>query len=63
MIDKLTGEGGEDEEVKKIINIFNFKQRLLSIDIKTKVVQHVEHERVARGGGAGSAARPRPVDQ
>ena len=41
MIDKLTGEGGEDEEVKKIINIFNFKQRLLSIDIKTKVVQHV----------------------
>ena len=33
MIDKLTGEGGEDEEVKKIINIFNFKQRLLSIDM------------------------------
>ena len=40
MIGKLTGEGGEDEEVKKIINIFNFKkQRLFSIDIKTKVVQ------------------------
>ena len=26
---------------KKSIDIFNFKQRLLSIDIKTKVVQHV----------------------
>ena len=26
---------------KKIIDIFNFKQRLLSIDMKTKVVQHV----------------------
>ena len=46
MIDKLTGEGGEDEEVKKIINIFNFKQRLLSIDIKTKVVQHVHVLRI-----------------
>ena len=28
-------------EVKKTIDIFNFKQRLLSIDMKTKVVQHV----------------------
>ena len=46
---------------KKSIAIFGYKQRLLSIDMKTKVVQHVE--RVARGGGAGSAARPRPVDQ
>ena len=26
---------------KKTIDIFNFKQRLLSIDMKTKVVQHV----------------------
>ena len=26
---------------KKIIDIFNYKQRLLSIDMKTKVVQHV----------------------
>ena len=26
---------------KKIIDIFNFKQRLLSIDMKTKVVQYV----------------------
>ena len=26
---------------KKSIDIFNFKQRLLSIDMKTKVVQHV----------------------
>ena len=38
MIGKLTGEGGE---VKKIIDIFNFKQRVLSLDMKTKVVQHV----------------------
>ena len=28
-------------DVKKNIDIFNFKQRLLSIDMKTKVVQHV----------------------
>ena len=26
---------------KKIIAIFTYKQRLLSIDVKTKVVQHV----------------------
>ena len=60
MNSKLTGMGDEDD-VKKSIAIFGYKQRLLSIDMKTKVVQHVE--RVARGGGAGSAARPRPVDQ
>ena len=41
MIGKLTGEGVEDADEKKIIDIFNFKQRLLSIDMKTKVVQHV----------------------
>ena len=29
---------------KKPIDIFNFKQQLLSIDIKTKVIQHVERE-------------------
>ena len=39
MIGKLTGEG--DVEVKKSIDIYNYKQRLLSIDMKTKVVQHV----------------------
>ena len=39
MIGKLTGEGDADDEVKKIIDIFNYK--LLSIDMKTKVVQHV----------------------
>ena len=33
---KVTGEGVV--AVKKIIAIFNFKQRLLSIDMKTKVV-------------------------
>ena len=31
----------DDEGVKKIIDIFNYKQRLLNIDMKTKVVQHV----------------------
>ena len=42
MIGKLTGEGvvHDEEDVKEIIDIFNFKQRLLSIDMKTKVVQH-----------------------
>ena len=40
MIGKLTGLGAE-EEVKKGIGIFTYKQRLLSIDMKTKVVQHV----------------------
>ena len=35
----LTSEG--DVEVKKSIAIFGYKQRLLSLDMKTKVVQHV----------------------
>ena len=39
MTPKLTGEG-----VKKLIAIFGYKQRLLRIDMKTKVVQHVESE-------------------
>ena len=42
MTSKLTGEGGEDVEVKKSIAIFAYKQRLLSIEMKTKLVQHVE---------------------
>ena len=29
---------------KNLIDIFNFKQRLLSIDMKTKVVEHAERE-------------------
>ena len=43
MNSKVTGEGDEDvADVKKnLIVIFNFKQRLLSLDMKTKVVQHV----------------------
>ena len=41
MTSKLTGEGDEGEVPKKTIAIFGNKQRLLSIDMKTKVVQHV----------------------
>ena len=45
MISKLTGEGDEaDEDVKKSIAIFTYNQRLLSIEMKTKVVQHVERD-------------------
>ena len=46
MNSKVTGEGAAaaDDDVKKSIDIFNFKQRLLSIDMKTKVVQHVKRE-------------------
>ena len=43
MNSKLTGQG--DDEVKKPTLPFSqFKQRILSIDMKTKVVQHVESE-------------------
>ena len=45
MNSKVTGEGAaaddDGDDVKKSIDIFNYKQRLLSIDMKTKVVQHV----------------------
>ena len=43
MNSKVTGEGDDDDDdvQKKTIAIFGYKQRLLSIDIKTKVVQHV----------------------
>ena len=37
MNSNVSGSG----DVKKIIVIFNFKQRILSLDMKTKVVQHV----------------------
>ena len=40
MNSKLTGEG-DAEEVKKSIAIFGNKQSLLSLEMKTKVVQHV----------------------
>ena len=43
MNSKLTGEGDEDD-VKKSIAIFGYKQRVLSLDMKTKLVQHVESE-------------------
>ncbi len=43
MTSKVTGEGDE-EEVKKNIAIFAYKQRLLSIEMKAKVVQHVESD-------------------
>ena len=41
MTSKLTGEGDGGVDVKKSIAIFGSKQRLLSIEMKTKVVQHV----------------------
>ena len=37
---KVTGEGA----VKKTIAFFGYKQQLLSIDMKTKLVQHVKRE-------------------
>ena len=44
-LQELTGEGDEDEAVpNKSIAIFGYKQLLLSIDMKTKVVQHVKSE-------------------
>jgi hypothetical protein len=41
MNSKLTGEGDGEEAVKKTIAIFSSKQRILSIEMKTKIVQHV----------------------
>ena len=43
MNSKVTGEGDDDEEAvqKKSIAIFGYIQRLLSLDMKTKLVQHV----------------------
>ena len=45
MTSKVTGEGAaaaaDDDDVKKTIAIFGNKQCLLSINMKTKVVQHV----------------------
>ena len=44
MTSKLTGEGEVAAEVKKSIAIFGYKQRDLSIEMKTKLVQHVESD-------------------
>ena len=44
MTPKLTGEVAAEDEVKKTIAIFAYKQRILSLDMKTKIVQHVESD-------------------
>ena len=44
MNSKVTGEGAADEAVKKSIAIFAYQERILSIEMKTKLVQHVESE-------------------
>ena len=47
MNSKVTGSGAaadDGDDVKKSIAIFGYKQRLLSLEMKTKVVQHVESE-------------------
>ena len=46
MNSNVTGEGDAAEAAvkKKSIAIFAYKQRLLSIEMKTKLVQHVESE-------------------
>ena len=45
MTSKLTGEGeGVVVVKKKPIAFFDYKQRLLSIEMKTKLVQHVDSE-------------------
>ena len=44
MTPKLTGEGASDADVKNSIDIFGYKQRLLSLDMKTKLVQHVKSD-------------------
>ena len=43
MTSKVIGEGDDEEDdvQKNLIDISTYKQRLLSTDMKTKVVQHV----------------------
>ena len=41
MNSNVSGLGADEEEVKKTIAIFAYKQQLLSIEMKTKLVQHV----------------------
>ena len=43
MTSKLAGEGAGGA-VKKTIAIFAYKQRIWSIEMKTKLVQHVESD-------------------
>ena len=43
-LETLNSRDAEADEVKKSIAIFGNKQCLLSINMKTKVVQHVERE-------------------
>ena len=43
MNSSVTGEGDVGVK-KKTIAIFAYKQRILSIEMKTKLVQHVESE-------------------
>ena len=38
------GDDEDDDVKKKTIAIFSNKQRVLSIEMKTKLVQHVESE-------------------
>ena len=47
MNSNVTGSGAaaaDDDEVKKNIAIFGYKQRLLSLEMETKVFQHVESD-------------------
>ena len=41
MIPLVSGKGDDEEEVKKLIPIFNDKHWVLSLDMKTKVAMHV----------------------
>ena len=43
MIPLVSGEGAEDD-VQKSIDIFAYKQRFLSIEMKAKLVQLVERD-------------------
>ena len=47
MTSKVTGEGAEEGEVKKTIAIFAYKQHILSIEIQTKLVQHVPRSNIS----------------
>ena len=44
MNSKLTGQGDDEDVAKKPIAIFGYNQSLLSVDMKTKVVQYVERD-------------------
>ena len=44
MNSKVKGSGAEEAVPKKTIAIIGYKQRLLSLDMKTKLVQHVESD-------------------